>query len=265
MEITKQKIKEVFFNRLKDYGLEVNDISVTNGYYIIDMGEDSVIHFKIKGIRKWLFALWIQESGDKKRYLLNFFGDKIRWIDKFKPSSALLSSEQHSIKINIEEQEAEEAYEIDNMIYDIIDDVLKLKHNRHIAEYGLKSRGDSFVHWQFQEFWYYDIVKPLKHFYNYKVLFVLCNIVQWYLCLKYHKIIKKRKITDFRYGEFRVSPLYIVGVEYRDGVDDKVMRDTYYKLRNSSLVKLITCNGECSFMQYKDSEAKRGFYYKDDN
>lgn len=80
------KNKTIFYEFAKqledDTGLKVYDEIFSDGYFFEDE-KDSVVQFKIKELRNWLFGVWIY--GGKEKYLQVFCQYEL-FIDKFKPS-----------------------------------------------------------------------------------------------------------------------------------------------------------------------------------
>ena len=90
----REKIKNAFFDVLKENDFTVENIEESNGYFLFEFGEKTVFHFDIKEIKKWKFGLWIRDGKKKDSFRLEFFGDKIDWIDKFKPTASTLSHDK---------------------------------------------------------------------------------------------------------------------------------------------------------------------------
>lgn len=74
-----------FANQMREEHFEFYDIIFSNGYFLFEGDEDSVIQFKIKGLDNWLFGVWIKEDEKDKKYL-DVFCQHEMFIDKFKPS-----------------------------------------------------------------------------------------------------------------------------------------------------------------------------------
>ena len=74
-----------FANQMREEYFEFYDIIFSNGYFLFEGEEDSVIQFKIKGLDNWLFGAWIEEDEKDKKYL-DVFCQHEMFIDKFKPS-----------------------------------------------------------------------------------------------------------------------------------------------------------------------------------
>lgn len=93
-----REIAEFIFSKMKEYGYEPYDISYGNGYFIFDMGDDAVVHFRVKGVWKhWKFGMWIDsnainydEEGKKKYNIASVFAQYDTCINKFKPSASEL-------------------------------------------------------------------------------------------------------------------------------------------------------------------------------
>ncbi len=82
------KNKTIFYEFAKqlesDTGLKVYDVIFSDGY-LFEEEEDSVVQFKIKELKNWLFGAWILKNEQKEKYLLVFCQYEL-FIDKFKPS-----------------------------------------------------------------------------------------------------------------------------------------------------------------------------------
>lgn len=79
-----RKIANSVFNELRNEGLVPVNVQFSNGYFIFEKGEDAVVHFKIKGVNKWKFGMWIDINDVDKA--VQVFAQHIDYIDKFKPS-----------------------------------------------------------------------------------------------------------------------------------------------------------------------------------
>jgi hypothetical protein len=99
--MTRRKVAELIFNYINSIGFKPYNIQYGNGYFIFDKGEDGVIHFSIKGLYGWKFAMWINtnkeelldEDGKTEYHALQFFVQHKDNIDKFKPTRSCFLSE----------------------------------------------------------------------------------------------------------------------------------------------------------------------------
>lgn len=96
-----RKIAEYMFDVIRKFGFEPYDIQYGNGYFIFDHGEDSVIHFRVKGVWKhWKFGMWVNSEYLEDKYreeeseyfykVVQIFAQHDTLIDKFKPSRSSL-------------------------------------------------------------------------------------------------------------------------------------------------------------------------------
>lgn len=110
--MTNAELRDIVFNKIKEFGFKIYNVQNVDGYFICDMGKDSVTHFRLKGKgmwKHWKFGLWLNENymseeelnkvkemhenGEygKEPKVISLFAQHDTWIDKFKPSrSALL-------------------------------------------------------------------------------------------------------------------------------------------------------------------------------
>ena len=257
--LTRAKIKELVFRELEGRGFKIINPSVGNGYYLFDFGDESVVHFKIKGIRNWMFALWIREDGEE--YTVDFFGDKINWIDKFKPSRSTVAAEQLRLPKELTEENFDNYRDPGDVVYDVIEILCRLKANRHIAEYGLDETGEGFIKWLWGEIKWYDIQKPLEKFYEGKVIPILYKLTLGWIGLRYHKYVKPRAIVDQNkiFEGCSVSPRWLTGVEYKEGLTEDEIFQTWCAIQDSKCADFLRKYSH--FAQYKDAEDRRGFYY----
>ena len=119
--ITRKQAAEGVFRFIKEIGYKVYDINYGDGYFIFDMGQDSVVHFKIKGLRGWQFAMWIETDPEELkqesevRPAVQLFCQHKDNIDKFKPSRS-----HFLIELSLEDTTDEEyicgEYEIEQML-----------------------------------------------------------------------------------------------------------------------------------------------------
>lgn len=78
---------------------EISDKKFGNGYFVFDMGENAVCHFKFKELKDWKFGIWLDKDG--KKY--DIFGEHIELIDKFKPSKCYISYENMDLEDSLED------------------------------------------------------------------------------------------------------------------------------------------------------------------
>ena len=100
-----REIAEHMFGVMRSLGFKPYNIEYGNGYFMFDMGKDSVVHFRLKGVWKhWKFGMWINSEYLEEKYreeeknmkyeeyykIVQIFAQYDTWIDKFKPSRSSL-------------------------------------------------------------------------------------------------------------------------------------------------------------------------------
>lgn len=112
--VLNRRIANRVFNMIKESGYTPYDINFLDGYFIFDLGKDSVVHFRVKEVWSgFKFGMWIHSEyatreGRKKAqdeypesykheddfHVVELFCQHEDWLDKFKPSRS-------SMRINI--------------------------------------------------------------------------------------------------------------------------------------------------------------------
>ena len=95
-EMTTSKKYEIMrgeiFDYIKKIGFTPINAQYGNGYFIFDMGENSVVNFWIKELKGWKFGIWFyspkDDNGEDKPNYCQFFAQRELFIDKFKPAAS---------------------------------------------------------------------------------------------------------------------------------------------------------------------------------
>ena len=96
IEMTTSKKYEIMRGEILDYirkiGFTPINVQYGNGYFIFDMGENSVVNFWIKELNGWKFGIWFyspkDDNGEDKPNYCQFFAQRELFIDKFKPAAS---------------------------------------------------------------------------------------------------------------------------------------------------------------------------------
>ena len=200
------------------------NLKKTNGYYLWDFGEDSVVHLEFDQIKNWKFGLWIvYDESVPDKVNISFFGNKNRWIDKFKPSRSPISSE---LKLKIEDLE-----DIDNYTWDLFYPIEKELHGlvkrRLLWEFFINSDGDeTFVQWLLDEIWWNTIDPKLQKFYHKCVLLPIAKLTAKLWKLRFHKHIHNCYVEDtskkYYFEPCRLYVTYADDVNASKYVSDKI-------------------------------------------
>lgn len=237
--MTRKEVSAIIFNYIKYIGFKPYNIQYGSGYFIFDKGKDGVVHFYIKGLYGWKFAMWINtnkdelKSGDdKKEYpALRFFVQHEDNIDKFKPSSSFFL-----VEYNLNEIENPAPYQ-----WRQIKGILQMiKRHPFISYYHdqvsyFEFTGESFI-LNYIKSKLRDKIKVLKHLYNdwipitwirFKLLF----------CSK-NRIIKEIKIIDKNHDGWVFNPRWNVDILFNENSTNELECDwlnRWFKYRDSNI------------------------------
>ena len=130
------------FQALKKYhNIECYDAKFGNGYFILEFGKNSVVHFKIKETPGWLYGIWWDMPEDYEDHQTHkketpvyiegcLFGQYEDNIDKFKPSASA-----NKIDFTIVPEDTQEEYGVSWDLAQLIKFIQK----------GLKIKEDCFI------------------------------------------------------------------------------------------------------------------------
>lgn len=222
--MTNKEIKEAIFKELKGNQMEVINPSVGNGYYLFDFGKESVVHFHIKGCKRWLWGIWITHNENKTN--INLFGEHKDYIDKFKPTQTAIAVET-KIPDNTTEEQWKDA--INNVVWDLCYEKLFIVKASNIAGkikfyyYG----SENVIQWLLSQWWFYRIKNPFQKRLKYKGNKYVCIFICFILNLFYRKKLNAEyKKTDF------FHPAYEIYIRYKESIDDNMIRSIYKHICN---------------------------------
>jgi hypothetical protein len=247
-KLSNKEIREEVIKSFKEYGYEVININIGNSYYLFDLGEEAVVHFKIKKCKRWLFGLWIVDIGNNNTRL-SLFGEHEDYIDKFKPTQTKLSEE---IEFSNDISDEDLKTKIENLVWSLIYDKVSVIYNSNVAGkikfyYGCKG----VLRWLLNEWWFYRIELPFNKWLRYSANKYVCIII----CLILNIIYGKRLKAIYEKKEY-FSPTYEIYIRYKEGVSDNKIYEVYYHI-----------NGMVGFDKAIDIEhipfgKKRGIYFE---
>lgn len=222
--MTNKEIKEAIFKELKEYQMEVINPSVGNGYYLFNFGEESVVHFHIKGCKRWLWGMWITHNENKTN--INLFGEHEDYIDKFKPTQTAIAVETEIPDDATEEQWKDE---ITNVAYDLCYEKLFIVKASNVAgKIKFYYRGqENIIRWLLSQWWFYRIENPFQKWLKYKGNKYVCMFICFILNLFYrNRLNVKYEKTGF------FHPTYEIYIRYKKGVDDNMIWSIYKHIYN---------------------------------
>ena len=255
IEMATAKKYEIMRGEILDYirkiGFTPINIQCGNGYFIFDMGENSVVNFWIKELKGWKFGIWFyspkpDEDGKKKRDYCQFFAQRELFIDKFKPAAS-----NYCEKI--------EAYEEDNKFFDkfstlyVIKNMLyEMKYHPFISFYKGVAYNDyidrkSLIWFYIKENWDVRFYDCKENFNRWKD----CTITRIYLN-HVKKVLEKKpnvgtvKVIDGEDEDWSSYPRYHIDVYFNKDsteLEEAEIQEKYFN--NSFYTKVVS--KECYF------------------
>lgn len=230
----REKIKSTFFDLIKEHGFTVENIKESDGYFLFEFGKKTVFNFTIKEIKKWKFGLWILDGKKKDSFKLQFFGDKIDWIDKFKPSASTLSYDKEYTLEDFNKSSLED--KLTFFYYGFCKHLSQLKASRHIKEYSLNiyTDEDGFLKWMWHEFvafkWH-----PFKKTIARNLTRAYHQLIKYYLEVRYRKYIKEVEVVKTTFFMHDTD----IEITYKEGIENEVLDKITDKIDNSLTTKVL--------------------------
>lgn len=254
IEMTTSKKYEIMRGEILDYikriGFTPINVQCGNGYFIFDMGENSVVNFWIKELKGWKFGIWFyiskpDENGKKEPDSCQFFAQKELFIDKFKPAASNYCEE---IK----------AYGKDNKFFDnfaLIDIksmLYEMKYHPFISFYKEVAYSNyidrkNLVWFYIKENWdvrFYDIKKKTVRWKDCTITRVYLNHVKKVLEKKSN--VETVKVIDEENGNWHSYPRYNINVYFNkdsNELEEAEIQDKYFN--NKFYTKVVS--KECYF------------------
>lgn len=234
--MTNREIAELMFNKIKSLGFTPYDISYGDGYFLFEMGEDSVVHFNIKEVWKnWKFGMWInseelnnyneEENRDtpheKEPNVVQIFCQHEHLLDKFKPSRSALCVDIKPCDFK-DDEFAWGSYELEDMLKMIkYHPVICWNEfcGKHSRYYDRKSFLLPFLKYE-SEYVVKDIIErfvKIKFFLNY-------TKSKMFLMKKFSKVLSDVRLYDFEKSNpgWSTDYLYRIDLTVKD-VDDEYL------------------------------------------
>jgi hypothetical protein len=240
---------EIILDCLRSNKLKLYNVSYGNGYFLFEMGEDSVCWFQIKGARNWRFAIWLNTNEETmNNKFADLFAQYIPDIDKFKPSRSY-----HRVEIEkwiFTNNKYEDGIWIDSDIIKMIKSIIK---HPFISYYRFCSDNNWDDFSKLYPLFYFIRNRSIKMWWEFKRNFMeLYDYCFMWLKLFFIKIVDER-IVDFEIEDqndenWRSSPRYDLKILVNNGISDDE----------------ICSWEEFWFKKYRKNISRRIRYYIDD-
>lgn len=225
--MTNKEIAQKIFAILAIEGFKAYDIEYGNTYFLFSGEDDSIVHFRMKGVSKhWKFGMWINAENiseeinhEDDKLIVQFFAQYDTQIDKFKPSRSDLCvrycNSDYKYMFN------------ENGLWEIVHMLKFMRKHFFLAYNGFCGDDTGYMSGSF--IWNYIRYEGWEKWTRAKELWCRCVFVPWtkfkiVLC-KNNKVIESIKLEDFEKENpgWSTSYKYGVEIEFVESANDKDM------------------------------------------
>ena len=213
--MTRREASEKVFQYIRENKFEPVNVQYGNGYFIFDMGDDGVVHFNIKGLHGWKFAMWIETDPKKLKQkdgtehpAIQFFCQHKLNIDKFKPSRSF-----HLIELSLKDIEDGKNWRL----LDIMDMLQMIKRHPFVS-FTMDACEDRYYHksyiYCYLDMKLYRIKRSLKEWWNDISVKVWHGSKVWFV--NRYKVVDNIKLVDKNDKDWKVSPRYDMRLHFKE-------------------------------------------------
>ena len=253
-EMTTSKKYEIMRGEILDYikkiGFTPINVQCGNGYFIFDMGENSVVNFWIKELKGWKFGIWFytskpDENGKKEPDSCQFFAQRELFIDKFKPAASNYCEEIKAYGKDNKFFDTFSFIKIKNMLYE-------MKYHPFISFYKEVAYSNyidrkNLVWFYIKENWdvrLYDIKKKTVRWKDCIITRVYLNHVKKVLEKKSN--VETVKVIDEENGNWHSYPRYNINVYFNKDSNELEEAEIQEKYFNNKFFNKVVSK-ECYF------------------
>lgn len=260
--MTRRDAAEKVFQYIRDNKFEPTNIQYGDGYFVFDMGEDGVVHFNIKGLHGWKFAMWIETNPEKlkgenseKYPAIQFFCQHELNIDKFKPSRSFFLE-----KYSLEDIKSSAPYEF----YAIVEMIQMIKRHPFVS-FTMDACEDKFYNKSYigcyLDMRFYRTKQAIKEWSNDTRVRVWHGSKVWFV--NKYKVVNTVKLVDHNTDGWKVSPRYDMRIHFKkisDNEDEqekaeiRMLDRWFHKNRYDNMDLELTRDGIEGIYGYKMSE-----------
>ena len=253
-EMTTSKKYEIMRGEILDYikkiGFTPINVQCGNGYFIFDMGENSVVNFWIKELKGWKFGIWFHtfkpdENGKKEPDGCQFFAQRELFIDKFKPAASNYCEEIKAYGKDNKFFDTFSFIKIKNMLYE-------MKYHPFISFYKEVAYSNyidrkNLIWFYIKENWDVKFYKTENKFNRWKD----CTITRIYIN-HVKKVLEKKsnvetvKVIDGENGNWYSYPRYNINVYFNKDSNELEEAEIQEKYFNNKFFNKVVSK-ECYF------------------
>lgn len=241
------ELRQLVFDKIEALGYKIKNVTHPDGYFICDMGKDSVTHFRLKGhfmSKHWLFGLWVEEDYLDPKYVekcdteyqmrkedmhvIQLFAQYDTCIDKFKPSRSALCLQWDMNDIENYLNETDKNYLGESYTFNKIKSMLGfmckhplLAYDEFCGEYAGYKNG-SFL-WDFIKYEYLHKWRVFKKYFNVAIWAPYTKVK----CIisSFSKVINNIEFLNFEKENpgLSTSYLYEVNIRFKESATDEQM------------------------------------------
>lgn len=258
--MTSREYMDKFKSELAEEKFHIINEHFVDGYFVFDMGKDSVCHFNIKEIKSWNFGAWFNYDENGQVSQVEIFTRHKDDMDKFKPSRSYF----HQLSEVVDTKQDERYSEITG-VWDIIGFCKLIKYHPIISylvsyqcSFHCLSRFEllKYLRLKSDNMWYLlkEYIRNQSPI-NLTILKLVCikSIVKF---LDNERVIQKINIVDRNNDDYIISPRYDVSIIVGD--KDVNSRVIGYIGRKVTGKRRYLPN---AFIDFKSKEDKEGFSY----
>lgn len=218
--MTRREAAEKIFNYIKENKFTPTNIEYGNCYFIFDKGNDGVVHFNIKGLRGWRFAMWIETDAEKLKNdsgddypAVQFFCQHSLNIDKFKPSRSFFL-----VDFSLSEIERDDSWPF----YEIRDMLRMIKRHPYVAFSMDYSEDKCYAHSYIRCYLSqknYRICKAIRDWWKDVWVRIWHGPKVWFI--KKYKVVDTAKLRDLNHDGWACYPRYNMQIHFKKISDDE--------------------------------------------
>ena len=218
--MTRREAAEKVFNYIKENKFAPTNIKYGDGYFIFDMGTDGVVHFDIKGLRSWKFAMWIETDAERLKNnegddypAVQFFCRHKLDLDKFKPSRSFFL-----VKISLDEIGEDDPWKL----YEIVNILQMIKRHPFVAFYMSWMQDNccdcSYIGFYLEQV-FYKIKYKIRDWWKDTFVRIWHGSKVWFI--KKYKVVDSAKLIDGNGDGWKSYPRYDMEIHFRKISDDE--------------------------------------------
>ena len=218
--MTRREATEKVFNYIRGKKFTPINIEYGRSYFIFDHGEDGIVHFNIKGLHGWKFAMWIEtdpaalkNEGYKESPAIQFFCQHELNIDKFKPSRSFFLTD-----ISLHDIEKEDSWYLYNIL-----DILQMIKKHPLVSFAMDGNESAYCNESYLKHYlgarFYGTEKKITTWFKDKSVLLWHGPKVWFI--NKYKVVDRAKLFDLNKGGWKCRPRYNMRIHFKKLYDDE--------------------------------------------